>query len=270
MSGKSKKSNKAMLDAGPSAGEDSNPQQHQRNSKPVRQGKPSRHLEGSADALPQDQFNGIIAKNGEIAYSHCFDIEDGKFAVGWDATAATKELRGTDARVPNDLYVCRALSQYLQKKGIRDVSSSTIYDWMRAAETREALGGKDKAPKISISFYVALSRDEIPMEKRREYLLYAIDKQLTVKELKDHIGRDNGSIGSAEGAPTNGDAISDIATLERTLSESQSILSGKYNEFLAIKPEENSQTLDRLENFAIYVWQIRDAIANGGAKKDDE
>lgn len=239
--------------------------------KPVRQVKPSGCLEGSAASdLPKKNADGIIAKHGEEAYKYYFDSEDGKFSIGAEAGGATKELRGTDARVPNDLYVCRALSQYLQKKGIRDVSSSTIYDWMRSDETRKALGGKGKAPKISISFYVAVSRDDIPMEKRREHLEYAIKHSLTVEALKDRIcGR------AWVGAPANRDvttdgSISDIATTERIISESRSLLSGHYEEFRAIDTAQNSSSIALLENLAIYIWQLKDDIANGGSKRGDD
>lgn len=234
------------------------------------QGKPSGYLEGSAASdLPKKNADDIIAKHGEEAYKYYFDSEDGKFSVGAEAGGATKELQGTSKRVPNDFYVCRALSQYLQKKGIRDVSSSTIYDWMRSDETREALGGKDKAPKISISFYVAVSRDEIPMEKRREHLEYAIKHSLTVGGLKERICGGAGARETADDCVPNGGTISDIAIAERIISESHSLLSGNYNEFRAISLEENSSSIALLENLAIYAWQIRDDIANGGAKKGE-
>lgn len=239
--------------------------------KPVRQVKPSGCLEGSAASdLPKKNADGIIAKHGEEAYKYYFDSEDGKFSVGAEAGGATKELQGTSKRVPDDFYVCRALSQYLQTRGIRDVSSSTIYDWMRANETRHAMGGKDKAPKISISFYVAVSRDKIPMKERRDYLEQAIKEHLTVGELKGRINGRGGTNGTAEDCVPNGGPISDIATAERIISESRSLLSGHYEEFRSINPEQNSSSIALLENLAIYVWQIRDYIANGGAKKDDE
>lgn len=238
--------------------------------KPVWQGKPSSHLESSAEALPQGKFDPVIVRNGEIAYSLYYDSDNGRYAIGGVATKTRKDLLGAKKRVPDDFYVCRVLSQYLQKKGIRDVSSSTIYDWMRSNETREALGGKDKAPKISISFYVVVSRDEVPMEKRREHLEYAIKHSLTVGGLKERICGGAGARETADDCVPNGGPISDIAIAERIISESHSLLSGKYNEFRSINPEQNSSSIALLENLAIYVWQIRDYIANGGAKKDDE
>ena len=245
-------------------GKTSEPTGQAAHQQPVRQKKHSSHLESSVQALSHGRFDPVIVRNGEIAYSLYFDVDNGRYAIGGVATKTRKDLLGTKKRVPDDQYVCRALSQYLQTRGIKDVSSSTIYDWMRANETREAMGGKDKAPKISISFYVAVSRDDIPMKKRREYLNYAIKNSLTVEELKEHI---NGGKGAGEVAAANGQAISDIATAERTLSESQSLLSGKYAEFLWIDPNKKSWTIDRLENFAVYIWQLRDDIAKGGAKK---
>lgn len=251
------------------AGKTSEPTGQTASLKPMLQKKPSSHLEGSAMVRSQDHTDPIIAKNGENAYSHCFDIEDGKFAVGGDATTTRNELRGAHKRVPNDHYVCRALSRYLQGKGIRNVSSSTIYDWMRANETREQLGGKNKAPKIPISFYVAVSRDKIPIEKRGEYLKRAIEGKWSVQYLKNQIisegqGRTN-SVDSETNRP-----YADIATVERIISESQSYLSGHINEIRSIIPDKSSWTIDRLENYAIYIWQLRDDLANGGAKNGED
>ena len=269
MSGKSKKSNKAKLDAGPSAGEDSNPHQQTVSPKPARQKKPSSHLESSAMALSQGRFDPIIVRNGEIAYSFYFDSDNGRYAIGGVATKTRKDLLGSKKRVPDDQYVCRSLSQYLQTRGIRDVSYSTIYDWMRANETREQLGGKDKAPKISISFYVAVSRHEIPMEKRRKYLEQAIKDQLTVKELKDHIN------GVGQGGAASGDTeavgpFTDIATMERAISTAQSLLLGTINVALGNTPDNISHTIARLENLSIIVWQIKDDLAKGRSQEGVE
>ena len=239
-------------------------------SKPARKNIPSGQLESPTGALLRGKFDPVIARNGEVAYSLYYDSDNGRYAIGGVATKTRKELLGDKKRVPNDLSVCRALSQYLQAKGIRDVSSSTIYDWMRANETREELGGKDKAPKIPISFYVAVSRDDVPMQKRREYLEQAIKENLTVGGLKGRVTSGNGTSGDVENGDAGGTAIQDIASLERVLSESQSLLSGKHNEFLATNPGENSWTIARLESYAIYIWQLRDDIANGGAKKGDD
>ncbi len=249
------------------AGKTSEPTGQTATTKRARQVKPSGCLEGSASSgLPKKNADDIIAMHGEEAYKYYFDSEDGKYSIGAEAGGATKELRGTDARVPNELYVCRALSQYLQKKGIRDVSSSTIYDWMRSDETRKALGGKGKAPKISISFYVAVSRDDIPIEKRREHLEYAIKHSLTVGGLKDRIFGREGVSGIGDGDAAGEGAISDIATAERIISESRSLLLGHYEEFRSIDPAQNSSSIALLENLAIYIWQLRDDIANGGPK----
>lgn len=236
--------------------------------KPVRQAKPSGHPKSSDAARLKEIVESIIARNGDEAVAFFYDSEDGKFNVGGVSAKSTKELKGACGRVPNGLYVPKALSDYFQGKGIKEVSPQTIYDWMRAHETRESLGGKGTAPKASISFYVAVSRDGIPLEKRREYLEQAIKEKLSVGELKDRVNGRRGMDGDAgQGDSANGRAIPDIATLERTLSESQSLLSGKYEEFCATNPKENSWTIARLENLAIYVWQLRDDIANGGAKR---
>ena len=239
--------------------------------KPVRQAKPSGHPKSSDAVRLKEIAESIIAKNGDEAVAFFYDSEDGKFNVGGVSAKSTKELKGACGRVPNGLYVPKALSAYFQGKGIKEVSPQTIYDWMRAYETREALGGKAKAPKASISFYVAVSRDGIPLEKRREYLEQAIKENLTVGELKDRVSGRGGPDGETEqGDPVDGRAIPDIATLERTLSESVSLLSGRHEDFLSISPEEGSRTIARLENFAIYIWQLRDDIANGGAKKGND
>lgn len=238
--------------------------------KPVRQVSSSGHPNSSSADRLKEIIASIIAKNGDEVVAFFYDSEDGKFNVGGVSTRSTKELRGAFGRVPNGLYVPKALSDYLHSKGIKEVSPQTIYDWMTADETRTALGGKDKAPRISISFYVAVSRKGIPLKKRREYLEQAIKEKLSVEELKDRIYGRRGTNGTAaDGGPSAG-AISDIATAERYISESHSLLSGHYEEFRAINPEENSSSIALLENLAIYAWQIRDYIANGGEKKDDE
>ena len=92
---------------------------------------------------------------------------------------------------------------------------------------------------------------------------------MSVQGLKQHIS----GMGQAEASNGNSESagpFSDIATLERIISESQSLLSGKTAEFLATNPDENSWSIARLESLSIFIWQLRDDIANGEAKEGME
>lgn len=209
------------------------------------------------DLISDAVLKKIVDSHATAVAGMYWDAEDAKFRIGREARLAHDELIGTGKRLPDGMRVEKPMAAALRRLGVREISPGSIYDYMRADETREALGGKGKAPKLSISYYVEVSKDDITMEKREEHLLTALHNHLSVHRLREFI-KDKDAAKVATPVATT------IEGLERALSEVQSVVSEQRIAISGVGVEPLPHSVARIENLAIFLWQFSEDLTKGG------